>query len=381
MSISVRPLKVAVIYHLWPHYRRAVMQAMDRSQSVDYCFYGSGESFEGIAHVDPGVVRRFVRAPFVRQGGLVWQPGAITALRKGGYDAVIFLADPHFLSTWIAAALARLKGIRVLFWGHGWLRRDSGPKALLRRLYFRLSHLFLAYAERGRRIGIEGGFPATRIAVVYNSLDLDRANRIVAGIEGSPSHPRPQRLFAEEGRPLLICTARLTEACRFDLLIAAAALLEARGLPVNVLLVGEGPARAALQLQARRLGVAVHFMGACHDEDIVGPLIYHADITVSPGKIGLTAIHSLMYGTPAITHGDFDAQMPEVEAIDPGMTGAFFRRGDAASLADTIERWLRDGPPRARVRAAARAEIRARWSPEAQARIIERAVLDLAGRA
>ena len=381
MSVSAHPLKVAVIYHLWPHYRRAVMQAMDRSRCVEYYFYGSGDSFEGIAHVDPGAVRNFVRAPFTRRIGLTWQPGAIAAVRRGGFDAVIFLADPHFLSTWVAAGLARLRGIRVLFWGHGWLRREGGWKARLRQLYFRLSHLFLAYAERGRRIGIEAGFPASKIAVLYNSLDLERADRVIAAIEAEPAPVRPQQLFAEPGRPLLICTSRLTALCRFDLLIEAASLLAWRGLPVNVLLVGEGPAREALQLQARRLGVAVHFAGACHDEEAVGPLIYHADLTVSPGKIGLTAIHSLMYGTPAITHGDFDAQMPEVEAIQPGLTGAFFQRGDAGSLANTIEAWLRAAPPRRQVRAAARARVRARWSPEVQATILERAVMEVTGRA
>jgi len=89
----------------------------------------------------------------------------------------------------------------------------------------------------------------------------------------------------------------------------------------------------------------------------------------------------LMYGTPAITHGDFDAQMPEVEAIEAGRTGAFFRRDDAGDLAATIARWLRDAPPRAQVRDEARRAIRAKWTPEAQARIIETAVLELAGHA
>lgn len=379
--MPAHPLKVAVIYHAWPHYRKAVMRAMDRSICVRYYFFGSGEPFDGIVHADPRVVHNFVRAPFACRAGVVWQPAALDAVRKGGFDAVIFLADPHFLSTWIAAALARMKGTAVLFWGHGWLRRENRLKAALRHVYYRLAHRFLAYAERGRRLGIAAGYPAAKIAVVYNSLDLDRADRVIAAIESRDLPARPQALFAEPGRPLAICTARLTAKCRLDLLLDAAALLAKRELPVNVLLVGEGPAQAALREQARRLAIAVHFAGACYDEETTGQFIYHADLTVSPGKIGLTAIHSLMYGTPAITHGDFNAQMPEVEAIEDGVTGAFFRRGDAASLAAAIERWLRTAPPRLHVRAAARAAVRARWSPEVQARVIERAVLEVTGRA
>jgi glycosyltransferase involved in cell wall biosynthesis len=373
-------MRVAVVYHAWPHYRQAVMQAMDRSGAIAYDFFGSGDALEGVLHADVGAVTRFVRAPFRRWGKLLWQPGAVRAARDGRYQAIILLADPNFASTWVAAAIARVRRVPVLFWGHGWLRPESEAKRAVRRAYFGLAHRFLVYAERGKRLGVAAGYAAERITVVYNSLDVARADAVIAGIESaSASLARPQTLFADPARPLLICTARLTAKCRFDLLLAAAALLARRGVPVNVLLVGDGPERGTLERQAAQLGVAALFHGACHDEAIVGPMIYHADLTVSPGKIGLTAMHSLMYGTPAITHGDFDAQMPEVEAIEPGRTGAFFRCDDAADLAATIAHWLETAPARAQVRAVAREAIRRKWTPHAQAAIIEQAVLEVAG--
>lgn len=373
-------LRVAVVYHAWPHYRQAVMQAMDRSGSIAYDFYGSGDALEGVLHADVGAVARFVCAPFRRFGKVLWQPGALRAARDQRYRAIILLADPNFASTWVAAAITRMRRVPVLFWGHGWLGPESRTKQAVRRAYFGLADRFLVYAERGKRLGIAAGFAAERITVVYNSLDVARANVVIAGIEsGARRTARPQDLFADPARPLLICTARLTAKCRFDLLIEAAALLSQRGMPVNVLLVGDGPERDALERRAAQLGVTVHFFGACHDEAVVGPLLYHADLTVSPGKIGLTAMHSLMYGTPAITHGDFDAQMPEVEAIEPGRTGAFFRCGDAQDLAATIAHWLETAPPRMQLREAARATIRAKWTPQGQAAIIEQAVLELVG--
>lgn len=373
------PLRVAVIYHVWPHYRQAVMQAMDRSRAVAYDFYGSGEALEGIVHADTAAVSRFVRAPHRRLGRLLWQPRAVPAAAGGQYQALILLADPNFVSTWIAAMLARLRRKPVLFWGHGWLAPEGAPKRTLRHLYFRLAHRFLVYAERGKRLGVAAGFPAERITVVYNSLDVARADAVIAAIEsGTLATVQPRRFFAEPARPLLICTARLTAKCRFDVLLHAAARM---GRDVNVLLVGDGPERTALEELARALGLAVHFFGACHDEETVGQMIYHADLTVSPGKIGLTAMHSLMYGTPAITHGDFDAQMPEVEAIEAGRTGAFFRRGDPDDLARAITDWLDRTAPRRSVRVAARAAIRGRWTPQVQAEIIERAVLEVTGRA
>jgi glycosyltransferase involved in cell wall biosynthesis len=374
-------MRVAVVYHAWPHYREPVMRAMDRSRSIAYDFYGSGEALEGVLHADPRAVTCFVPAPFRRWRNLVWQPGAVRAAATGRYQALILFADPNFASTWVAAAIARLRGRPVLFWGHGWLQPEGRAKRAVRAAYFSLSHRLLVYAERGRRLGIATGFAPERITVVYNSLDVERADALITAIEDGTMAARPRALFPDPARPLLICTARLTAKCRFDLLLQAAARLDARGQPVNVLLIGDGPERAHLEALAHAFGVSAHFMGACHDEAVVGPMIYHADLTVSPGKIGLTAMHSLMYGTPAITHGDFDAQMPEVEAIEPGVTGAFFRRDDADDLAATIAHWLDHAPPRAQVRAAARAAIHAKWTPQVQARIIEQAVLEVAGHA
>lgn len=376
------PMRVAVVYHAWPHYREPVMRAMDRSRSIAYDFYGSGEALEGVLHADPGVVTRFVAAPFRRWRNLVWQPGAVRVAATGQYQALILFADPNFASTWLAAAIARLRGRRVLFWGHGWLKPEGRAKRTVRAAYFALSHRLLVYADRGRRLGVRAGFAAERITVVYNSLDVERADAVIAAIE-SGSHPSttPQSLFTHPERPLLVCTARLTAKCRFDLLLRASTRLAEQGRPVNVLLVGDGPEREQLETMTRASGIDARFLGACHDEAVVGPLFYHADLAVSPGKIGLTAMHSLMYGTPAITHGDMDAQMPEVEAIEPGLTGAFFRRGDADHLAATIAQWLDLAPPREEVRAAARAAIRTKWTPQVQARIIEQAVLEVVGHA
>jgi glycosyltransferase involved in cell wall biosynthesis len=366
---------------MWPHYRQAVMAALDARPEISFDFYGSGEPYNGIKHAEPSAVRRFVRAPFRRiRGHKQWQPAALSVALRGGYDAIIYLGDPHFLSTWAGAAAAAIRRTPVLFWAHGWLRDEPPAKSRARNLFFGLADHMLVYAERAKRLGVATGYPADRITVVYNSLDVDRADAIVARIaDGTLDSARPQALFADPGRPLLICTARITDLCRFDLLLDAAARLARRGRPVNVLLVGDGPALPALEVQARALGVAVHFYGPCYDEEVLGQLIYHADLTVSPGKIGLTAMHSLMYGTPAITHGNLDEQMPEVEAIEPGRTGVLFAHGDADALAEAIAGWLDAAPDRSAVRAAARAVIHEKWNPQTQAAIIARAVQEVAG--
>lgn len=376
-----QPLRVAVVYHLWPHYRAAVVAAMDASTRIHYTFLGSGEPYQGIESMVPGQFRRFVRAPFRRIGKAFWQPKAVEVARSDKFDAVIYLADLHFVSTWAGAAIARARGRPVLFWGHGWLRAEGGLKRRLRNAYFGLANRMLVYADRGRTLGTAAGYAPDRITVIYNSLDVDRADSVVARIEdGSLGTVDPRALFAAPERPLIVCTARITEHCRFDLLLEAAALLRDRGSPVNILLVGDGQERPRLERMAADLGLAAHFFGACYDEEVTGQLIYHSDLTVSPGKIGLTAMHTLMYGTPAVTHDDLACQMPEVEALTQGVTGALFRHDDAGSLADVIGGWMAAGHDRAAVRAACRRAVHDRWNPHVQAALIEQAVLGVAGR-
>jgi len=370
-------VRVAVIYHIWPHYRQAVAREMDRRRQIDYTFFGSGEPFKGIQHADPKNFKRFVRAPFRYFGPILWQQAVVRSALSRDFDALILVGDPHFASCWVGAAIARARGIPVFFWAHGWLRSERGLKRLIRNSYYLLANHLLLYAERGKRLGAEAGYPADRMTVIYNSLDVAKADDIFARIEnGSLNTLNPRALFADPSRPLLICTARLIDRCRFDVLIDAAARLKSQGTPVNVLLVGDGPARAALEAQAAANQVAVHFYGASYDEEVNGQFIYNADLTVSPGKIGLTAMHSLMYGTPAITHSKLDDQMPEVEALTENVTGAFFSQGDVESLAQTIQSWAATHPDRAATRQACRAAIATKWNPWTQAAIIEAAVLD-----
>lgn len=95
---------------------------------------------------------------------------------------------------------------------------------------------------------------------------------------------------------------------------------------------------------------------------------------ISPGKVGLTAMHGLAYGVPIITHGNFDNQMPESEAIQPGVTGDFFEEDSVESLAAVIARWI-EKPRLEDERIAAISEIEARYTPQSQARAFEAVLL------
>ena len=94
---------------------------------------------------------------------------------------------------------------------------------------------------------------------------------------------------------------------------------------------------------------------------------YNSAVCVSPGNVGLTAIHSLTFGCPVITHDNFTMQMPEFEAIKEGVTGSFFKENDPKDLTSKIEFWIgKNEEERELVRTEAFKEIDRKWNVDSQ---------------
>lgn len=369
-------MKVAVVYHFFPHYRAAVLRELLHSAEHDYLLVADDRpvdpTIEAWAVEEPS---RFMRAPCrAITASFLWQKRLLKLGLRRDLDAIIYLGNPYFLATWLSAFLARLAGKRVFFWTHGWTRDEHGPKAWFRKAFYKLAHALLLYGHAAKMSGLAQGFSAENLHVIYNSLDYDLQQEIREGVTDEELVDLRRQLFGEPDRPVVVCSARVTRACRFDLLLEAQARLRAEGHPVNVLLIGDGPERPALEAQAARFQLPVHFYGACYDERILARLIMAAHVTVSPGKVGLTAMQSLAYGTPVITHDDFESQGPEWEAVLPGRTGDFFRCDDVAELTRVIKAWTTEPASIPQVRAECHRVLERFYTPEFQRRAIDRAV-------
>lgn len=335
---------VLVGYHFFPHYRRAVFSRLLNNDD-SYFFVLAGD-VDGRA-IDPSIAawrppeKNFLPLRIFRIiGQFYWQPTLIRLALTGRFDCVILLGDMNNISSWLAALLFRLRGIRLLFWAHGWI--DSGesqPKAFIRKSFFSLSNGLLLYGRRSKRLAIERGFDPSKIWVIYNSLDYETQRAIRNSISDTDRSVLRKSLFGTDEIPIVACITRLTAIRRLDLLISCLSSLKIGGHECVLLLIGDGPERVALEKQAKDLDVRLHCTGALYEEAEIAPLLTAATVTVAPGKVGLTAMHSLAYGIPVITHGDFDNQMPECEAVVPGLTGDFFQLGNIDDLAVTIRRW------------------------------------------
>ena len=370
--------RVAVIYHFFAHYRSAIMRELLDCKDIEYFLVGDRSDPDNSIEPWQPPEDRLLFAPCTKiTSSLLWQKGLVRLALRHDIDVMIFLGNANFLSTWVAALLARLKGKRVLFWTHGWMRKEQGFKGTIRNLFYRLAHGLLLYGPRARLIGVQNGFHGDGLYVVYNSLDLQTQSKIRAHVTPDRLRHIRERCFPNSNAPILICTGRLTKPKGLAILLEAMSLLQEQGFRTCLLLVGEGPERESLIQMANDLRLTVHFYGACYNEELLAELIMSANITVSPGQVGLTAMHSLAYGTPVITHDDPANQMPEWEAILPGKTGDFFRCGDVQDLAETIRKWCLHPWPDEDVRSQCMAIIEHRYNPNFQRHVINRAVAGL----
>lgn len=374
----MRNQRVAVVYHFFPHYRAAIMQMLLASRQANYILVGDRSDPD--KSIEPWLPPsdRFAFAPCVKlTSTLLWQKGLLRLAVRRDIDTIIFLANANFLSTWAAALLARLTGKRVLFWTHGWIRKESGVKSTLRNLYYFLADGLLLYGNRAKEIGVTNGFPAKCLHVIYNSLDYSTQAAIRETITTDRIIYLRKQFFSNPDLLIMISIGRLNKLKKLDLLLYAMSLLQRINIKTGFLLVGDGPERQHLEKLAMSMNLTVHFYGACYDEKLLAELIMLANVTVSPGQVGLTAMHSLVYGTPVITHDDPDNQGPEWEAIIPDQTGDFFRREDVHDLARVIQKWSALPWPNEKIRQQCVSVIEKCYNPQYQEFVINRAVLGL----
>ena len=144
---------------------------------------------------------------------------------------------------------------------------------------------------------------------------------------------------------------RLTQQKKLEILIRAVKELDKSNYKVNLLIIGDGNQKEYLIKLSTKLRLNnFYFYGSLYDENEISSLIYNSDLCISPGNIGLTAIHSLSYGTAVASHSNFNNQMPEVETIIQGVNGFLFKEGDSIDLAIKIKSFLEFKPDKKKVR-------------------------------
>ncbi|MDY6927556.1 MAG: glycosyltransferase [Pseudomonadota bacterium] len=334
--------KVLCVYQYVAKYREPIFNELFNCDDLNFYLAAGNHSNTDIKLLDSGnsILNSddFILLKNRWFGSFLWQTGLMRTLIKGRYDSVIFLGDPHFISTWFCLLYCKFFNIQALLWTHGFVGRNNKVKDFVKTTMYKLADKILLYGNNAKEDLIKIGISSSKIEVIYNSLDYDN-QKSYREIYDTNLHREFDIDFKNKDLKTIFFVGRLTKHKKLHQILQAMKLLQNKGCFVNCLFIGDGVEIKNLKDLVRTLELTdyVNFYGSCHDERVLAALICNSDVCVAPGEIGLTAMHSLAYGKPAITHNNDKKQMPEYEAIREGVSGYLFVENDIHSLAIKIE--------------------------------------------
>ena len=256
-------------------------------------------------------------------------PPAMLAKRRYGTPMVLTLHTSHFLR----------------------LAQKPAWQPVLRRIIRAADWLLAASAEiRDVALGL---YPHPRAEALTNGVDTELFRPVAPELPPVAGVRRiivPRRLFEKNGVEYLVRALPLVR----------------RELPVEALLVGDGPERGKLESLARELGVgdAVHFLGARPNREMPA-LLASAEVAVFPSLMEATSVAALEAMSCELPVAASNVGgLPEIVDED---TGTLFEPANPAHLAARLVALLQRDDLKARG-AAARARVAAHWSSERLAR-------------
>lgn len=374
---------VAVVYHSAASYRSGIFRRLFANGSRYWLFSGTTSNQKSIRLMDSqlaGAQLQWTQIWNIWIGQFLIQPAVLLLPFERRWKCIIFLGNAYYLTTWIAAMLCRLTDKRVLMWTHGYRSPQHARRSAFKNAFFRLAHGLILYGRRGKQAMREQGFSEHSLYVGYNSLDyechLTLRHRLIDEVSREAELQRCGIPQQASHLPTLIWVGRFVSDKRLPVLLDAVQRLRENGHDLNLILVGEGPERDSVRAYVEAAGTAdsVYMPGAIYDEAALARLLLAVDLAISPGPVGVFAIHAMSFGLPVITCDDFRNQGPESEAIEPDTTGDFFRDGDAADLAAVILRWLENPASRKERQRACFEAIDRHYTPAAQESVIAAAV-------
>jgi glycosyltransferase involved in cell wall biosynthesis len=205
-------------------------------------------------------------------------------------------------------------------------------------------YIILNDGTRGEMALTRLGIPREKISFLPNGMDVEWADLPVDRREARANLGLPQ------DKILVVTFSRLVKSKRIDLMLRAIAMMDPSVRETAAFVVGgDGPERARLEREARRLGLerSVIFTGVIPHRDVVY-FLKASDVFAATNELtnmSLPPCEAILCGVPVVA---FDVS-GTAEAIRDGETGLLVKNGDVAGFARKLETIVSDEALRKRL--------------------------------
>ena len=274
------PHRLGLQQRVLPSYRMPFFDLLAQSCESMSLFAGQPRPVEMIASGRPQVAKYYEAKNIHLFSGsfyLCHQQNLIHWLDEWNPHTLIAEATPRYPSTFSAVRWMHARGRKVIGWGLGAPKRSGFWAGFINQF-----DAMISYSQRGADEYAELGFPREKIFVAHNSV--------------SPAPTFTLRPSTIDLKPVILFVGRLQARKRIDSLLRACAEMESSP---RLVIVGDGPERAALESLAREVYPAAEFAGAKHGAELK-PYFAEADLFVLPGTGGLAVQEAMSHGLPVI---------------------------------------------------------------------------------
>jgi len=268
--------RVLIVQNEVMSYRKPVYNALARDYDVTLLHSGTPA-------VERGDLFRELTVPVTRVGKFFFQHRVLARLDASEFDVAIVMFDLWWTNN--VRAIFRRGRPPLILWGH----RHSLSWFANALRYWLMPHAeaHLLYGDEDVHHIVAHGIPVESIFVAPNTQFVSNSQ--------DTSHERKHRL---------LFVGRLQKSKKVDILIEAFEAALPR-LPKEIVLsiVGNGFEEENLKAMTRSLGLdeRVIFHGELRSDEALFPLFRESIAYLTPGFVGLGAIHGFAYGVPTVT--------------------------------------------------------------------------------
>jgi phosphatidyl-myo-inositol dimannoside synthase len=216
------------------------------------------------------------------------------------------------------------------------------------------------------------GIPSSRVKIIYPPIS-ENAIQADSGLE---------RMHGPKNPLNIVTICRLVKPKGVDTVLQALRIIDARGIPFQYFVGGDGVERRVLEALADELGLRnrVHFTGYISDDE-KWRLLRKSDVFVMPSRIdpraqhegfGIAFVEAAAFGLPSI--GSREGGIPD--AVLDGKTGILIQQDSPEELAEALAVLYRDPGKRMALGRAGMERARTQFSPTAVAAHFRQQILE-----